>query len=127
MAVTKSIVKRRCPASGRVSRKTTLSFNGAEVDQDILIRQMIDLVKELCPDPNGTLSFKLFFDRLVVESMLEDLLEKNDSRKQFKSFVKHMLTNVINYLSDQDQEVEFVKEVTLEERNRIGFANAIIL
>ena len=88
---------------------------------------MIDLVKELCPDPNGTLSFKLFFDRLVVESMLEDLLKKNDSRKQFKSFVKRMLTHVINYLSDQDQEVEFVKEVTLEERNRLGFANAIIL
>ena len=88
---------------------------------------MIDLVKELCPDPDGSLSFKLFFNRLIDESMIGCLLEKNDSRKQFKSFVKQMLTNVINYLSKQDQEVEFVKEVTLEERNRLGFANAIIL
>lgn len=127
MAVTKTIVKRRCPVSGRESRKTTVSFNGLEVDQDVLIRRMINLVKELCPDPDGTLSFKRFFNRLVDESMIGHSLEKNHSRKQFKSFVKHLLTHVITYLSNEDQEVEFVKEITLEERNRIGFANAIIL
>jgi len=130
MAITKTIVKRRCPVTGTVTRSSKVFFHGIlALEEKEFIKEIIKLVKSLCPDPDGSLSFKVFY-----QTLMKDFPRHKFDKEQLtiiKKYVRNLLNIVLDHLSKEEskaeEEVVFLKETTLEERNKIGFENAIVI
>ena len=128
MAVTKTIVKRRCPATGKSIHISTVFFHGImKIEEKKFSNKIKKIIKKICPDPNGTVLFKEFYNILMID-FPKHKFEKNQL-KSIRKYVKSLLETTITELEkeEEEEEVLFIKETTCEERNRIGFQNAIVI
>ena len=122
MAITKTIFKRQCPR-GYTTTRVEIGFHGNYIDKDILYNKIEEIIEKICPDPNGTVSMKEFYKQIFEYLNFNFEKEKN---KVVKKSLKHMLLEIIEASGD-NADVLFVKEVSVEERNRLGFLDAIIV
>ena len=125
MAITKKVTTRRCPVSG-ITKSSTVSVHGVfEFELAHMYKRIIETVKDLCPDPGGTLSLKEFHQIFKKEFPYHNL--DKQQLKSFKVHLRQLLENVIDYMHKEEMDVVFVKEITVEERNENGFKTAIII
>ena len=126
MAITKKVTTRRCLLNGGITKSSTVSVHGVfEFELEHIYRCIIKTVKDLCPDPDGILSLKEFHQKLKKEIPYHKL--DKHKLKVFKVYLKQLLENVIDYMHKEETEVVFVKEITVEERNKNGFKTAIVI
>jgi len=98
-----------------------------EIDEKYFVGHITELVQNLCPDPNGKLSFNVFYKLLM-----RDFPKQKFDKKELviiRNYVKNLLNIVLDCLDKKEskEEVIFLKETTLEKRNEIGFKNAIVV
>ena len=128
MAITKKRITRQCPVTGTITRSCTIFFHGkVEIDEKYFVGHITELVQNLCPDPNGKLSFNVFYKLLM-----RDFPKQKFDKKELviiRNYVKNLLNIVLDCLDKKEskEEVIFLKETTLEKRNEIGFKNAIVV
>lgn len=126
MAITKKVTTRRCPVSGGIIKSSTISVHGTfEFELAHMYKRIIKVVKDLCPDPDGTLSLKEFHQTFRKEFPYHKL--DKHQLKSFKAHLRELLGNVIDYMHKEESDVVFVKEITVEERNQNGFKTAIVI
>lgn len=129
MAITKKRITRQCPVTGTITRSCTISFHGkVKIDEKYFVGHIAELVQNLCPDPNGKLSFNVFY-KLLMKDFPKQKFDKEEL-VIIKKYVKNLLNIVLDYFSKKEsteEDVIFLEETTLEERNEIGFKNAIVV
>lgn len=112
--------------SGDIIKSSTISVHGAfEFELAHMYKIIIKIVKDLCPDPDGTLSLKEFHQTFRKEFPYHKL--DKHQLKSFKTHLRGLLGNVIDYMHKEESDVIFVKETTVEERNQNGFKTAIVI
>ncbi len=127
MAITKTVRTRRCSVTGKITRSCSTNLHGIlDLDEAELINKIKNIVLQLCPDPDGKLYFKEFY-ALIIKDFQQNQFSK-EQLKSVRKYIRDLLNNVIDDMNKEEEEdVVFVKEITVEERNKKGFENAIFI